>query len=513
MLTQQDRDCIAARGISVATIEHQLALVQRGMPFARLARSCTIHDGITQIPNSKLARLAHTFNDAMAAGRVVKFVPASGAASRMFHALLVCGTDVSGQPRSFPVSPDHASVHAFLSHLSDFAFYEDLSRVLTKQGSRLNDLHAQGTIQPIMEALLHPTGLNYANCPKGILPFHRYADHTRTPIEEHLIEAAAYAKDTNKQARVHFTVAPEHHMAVHEHIESARQRFTHEACDWIVTSSLQHASSETLAVEMDNQPFRDRDGHLLFHPAGHGALLANLHDLQGDLVFIKNIDNVVQDHLKDDMYLYKRALGGYLITIQDTLFGYLRQLEAGTATAQQLDEMMQWVHAALSVTKPPQWKNWDLPQRASYLRQAGNRPVRVCGMVKKTGDPGGGPFWVQHDDDTTSLQIVEFSQVDTRSSVQQHIFGSSTHFNPVDIVCGMRDYQGCPFDLSQFVDPHTGFLSQKSYEGHALKIFELPGLWNGAMAKWHTIFVEVPRSTFHPVKTVLDLLLPAHQPQ
>jgi len=507
VFTQHDKDSIAARGTSVETVKHQLAIFQRGIPFTAISKPCTVHDGIEQIAKTDLATLQRTFSHAMAAGRITKFVPASGAASRMFKSLLACCTVES------TASSDNASLQSFLDRLSDFAFFEDLSNTLTKQGHQLEDLHARGQYQPILEALLHPAGLNYAKRPKGLLKFHQYPDHIRTPIEEHLMEAAVYAKDNGNQAHVHFTISPEHQEAVQEHLESARQRFKHDALDWVVTCSLQKASSDTIAVDMENRPFRDHEGNLLFRPAGHGALLSNVNDLKGDIIFIKNIDNVVPDHLKEETYIYKRVLGGYLTTIQETLFRYLRQLAPETTTATQLDDITQWAQSALFWTSPPQWKNWDLTQRTTYLRQFFNRPIRVCGMVKNTGDPGGGPFWVTHEDGSTTLQIVESSQVDPQSSEQQHIFASSTHFNPVDMVCGVRDYQGNPFDLSQFVDPDAGFISQKSYEGHELKALELPGLWNGAMANWHTIFVEVPRHTFNPVKTVLDLLLPAHQPQ
>jgi len=507
VLTQHDRDYLVARGTSVETVKHQLAIFQRGIPFTTISKPCTVHDGIEQITDTDLATLKRTFSHAMTAGRITKFVPASGAASRMFKALLACCTDEATAPS------DNASLQSFLDRLSDFAFFEDLSNTLTKQGHQLEDLHTRGQYQPILEALLHPAGLNYAKRPKGLLKFHRYPDHIRTPIEEHLMEAAVYAKNMSNQAHLHFTISPEHQEAVQEHIESARQRFKHDDLDWVVTCSLQKSSSDTIAVDMKNQPFRDHEGNLLFRPAGHGALLSNVNELQGDIVFIKNIDNVVPDHLKEETYTYKRALGGCLITIQETLFAYLQQLETETITAIHIDDIAQWTQSALYWTHPPQWENWDLIQRITCLRQFCNRPIRVCGMVKNTGDPGGGPFWVKHEDGSTSLQIVESSQVDPQSSEQQHIFASSTHFNPVDMVCGVRDYKGNPFDLSQFVDPDAGFISQKSYEGRELKALELPGLWNGAMAKWHTIFVEVPRPTFNPVKTVLDLLLPAHQPQ
>jgi Domain of unknown function (DUF4301) len=513
MLTQHDREYIASRGTTVETIEHQLATFQRGIPFTRITKPCTIKDGIEQIATTDLPQLEETFQQAMATGRVTKFVPASGAASRMFKALLaICGeattsSTITGTP------PNDSALNTFLQRLSDFAFSEDLSNALIKQGHQLQHLRAQGHYQSILEALLHPTGLNYAKRPKGLLAFHRYSDHIRTPIEEHLIEATVYTKDANNQAHVHFTISPEHQETVQEHIEEARQRFKRDDHDWIVSCSTQKASSDTIAVDLGNRPFRDKEGNLLFRPGGHGALLSNVNELQGDIVFIKNIDNVVPDHLKAETYIYKRAIGGYLLSIQDALFGYLRQLEMKPATAQQLDDMVHWAQSTLHWTNPSPWKDWDLSQRAKHLRDFFNRPIRVCGMVENTGDPGGGPFWVQHEDGTTSLQIVESSQVDPQSVEHQRIFASSTHFNPVDMVCGVRDYQGNLFNLTKYIDPDAGFISQKSYEGRELKALELPGLWNGAMAKWHTIFVEVPRPTFNPVKTVFDLLLPAHQPE
>ncbi|MDA1303204.1 MAG: DUF4301 family protein [Nitrospirae bacterium] len=513
MLTQRDRDCITARGTSVETIEQQLAIFQRGIPFTTLAKPCTIDDGIEQIAVSELSHFEETFKETMGAGRITKFVPASGAASRMFKTLLACSDNASNPATPSLTSSENANLKTFLARLSEFAFYDDLVKVLAKQGHRRQDLHAQAQYQPILEALLHPAGLNYAKRPKGLLAFHRYSDHIRTPIEEHLIEASVYAKDGNNQAHLHLTISPEHQDAVQEHIEAARQRFKQEGIHWVVTCSLQTISSDTIAVDLENRPFRDSGGNLLFRPGGHGALLSNVNELQGDIVFIKNIDNVVPDHLKPETYVYKRALGGYLIHVQNRVFGYLRQLESETATAHQLDDIVQWAQSTLHFPTPPQWKSWSLAQRAENLRHFLHRPIRVCGMVKNTGDPGGGPFWVKQEDGTTSLQIVESSQVNLQSPEQQHIFAASTHFNPVDMVCGVRDYQGNPFDLKQYVDPNAGFISQKSYEGRELKALELPGLWNGAMAKWHTIFVEVPRPTFNPVKTVFDLLEPSHQPQ
>lgn len=512
MLTKEDRDAIAARGTSVEIVEQQLAIFHRGIPFTTLTKPCTVHDGIRQISETDRAECERLFSDAMAAGRVTKFVPASGAASRMFKSLLAC-CETNDTTTPTPSASDLVVLQQFLKNLPYFAFFDQLWANLWQSMDAVTQVQERQSYQPLLKSLLQPQGLNYAKVPKGLIQFHRYAEGTRTPIEEHLLEAAVYAKAANNQAHVHFTISPEHQDAVQEHIEAARQRFKQEGIHWVVTCSLQTISSDTIAVDLKNRPFRDSVGNLLFRPGGHGALLSNVNELQGDIVFIKNIDNVVPDHLKPETYVYKRALGGYLIHVQNRVFGYLRQLESETATAHQLDDIVQWAQSTLHFPTPPQWKSWSLAQRAENLRHFLHRPIRVCGMVKNTGDPGGGPFWVKQEDGTTSLQIVESSQVNLQSPEQQHIFAASTHFNPVDMVCGVRDYQGNPFDLNQYVDPNAGFISQKSYEGRELKALELPGLWNGAMAKWHTIFVEVPRPTFNPVKTVFDLLEPSHQPQ
>jgi hypothetical protein len=511
VLTQLDKNSIAARGTPIETIERQLAIFHRGIPYTTIIRPCAIRDGIKQISNSEFPKLEETFSRAMNSGRVTKFVPASGAASRMFKSLLACCEEKSS---SAPLQQsEKANLEKFLDRLFDFAFYKDLAKILADQGHNIEHLSTERNFKPILEALLYPTGLNYASQPKGLLAFHQYTSHTRTPIEEHLLEAAAYAKAANNKAQVHFTISPEHAKAFQEHIQSARERLKQSDIDWVVTYSLQKASSDTIAVDMNNQPFRDQGGNLLFRPGGHGALISNVSDLQGDIIFIKNIDNVAQDHLKEKTYIYKRVLGGYLTLIQQTLFGYLHHLERKTPTTVELDDMFEWAEYTFHFTIPQDLKACDLKHRIDYLRQFFHRPIRVCGMVKNTGDPGGGPFWIRHDDGTTSIQIIESSQVDPYSTEQQDMFASSTHFNPVDIVCGVRDYKGNLLDLSQYIDPNTGFISQKSYDGRELKTLELPGLWNGAMAKWHTILVEVPRATFSPVKTVLDLLLPAHQPQ
>ena len=504
-LTPQDRRRLKERGISLQTLEHQLTTFQRGIPFAKLKKPCRLDDGIRPLSSLDLRAMTRNFERARAAGRVTKFVPASGAGTRMFKIL-----EVARLQKTFDGRVATEQLEQFIFGLPKFAFYDDLKNVLLGQGQQLDRLIAGNNYHPVIDALLN--SLNYAKLPKGLIQFHRYTDTTRTPIEEHMEEAANYTRDDEGRACVHFTVSPVHQRAVQQHIEEARRKLGRPAVTWIIGCSIQKPSTDTIAVAMDNSPFRDSHGNLLFRPAGHGALLSNLRELHGDVVFIKNIDNVLPDHLKETSSKCKEMLGGLLVSLQDTVFSFLAQLESDTVSSASLKRITEWARHSLALTLPDEWSTRTNAQQTQWLFKWLNRPLRVCGMVPNVNHPGGGPFWVEQDDGTISLQIVESSQVDPDSPTQQDIFASSTHFNPVDMVCGIRDYQGKPFNLDQFVDPDAGFIAQKSYEGRELKALELPGLWNGGMAKWHSVFVEVPRETFNPVKTLLDLLLPEHQP-
>ncbi len=495
--------------MALQTVAQHLAALRHGMPFTKLKRPCVLDDGIHRLIPSDMPTLLQHFERARATGRITQFVPASGVATRMFHALQACrlATDSTRVSAS-----DRHVLEQFLSGLPKFAFYDDLVNALDGQGYQLGQLRSTGHHRPILDALLSSPGLNYARLPKGLLAFHRYATSTRTPIEEHLVDAASCAKDDNGLARLHLTVSPEHREAIQHHVEHACQKLTRHAVAWQVSCSIQHPSTDTIAVDMDNQLFHDSQGMLLFRPAGHGALFSNLHELGGDLVCIKNIDNVVPDYLKDATYRYRKALGGVLVSVQDTLFTFLTQLESESVSPALFKQITEWARHTLGMTLPEEWDTFAHAQQTQWLFKWLNRPLRVCGMVPNTGEPGGGPFWVEQRDGISALQIVEHAQVDPDSPHQQEIFQSSTHFNPVDLMCGVRDYQGRLFDLHQFADPHAGWVSKKFHEGKALKTLECSGLWNGAMAKWHSVFVEVPRHTFNPVKTILDLLLPAHQP-
>ncbi|MGE3536815.1 MAG: DUF4301 family protein [Candidatus Tectimicrobiota bacterium] len=504
LFTPDDVSYMATAGHSIETVLKHIDMFHKGMSFARLDRPCTVDDGITRLSPDTLAGLERLYAEAAQAGRITKFVPASGAATRMFQALLTF------REQQALAAPSREVEH-FLANLRQFAFYDDLRQTLRQQALDLEELLARSHYTPVLISLLTPHGLNYAGLPKALLRFHRYADHCRTPFEEHLVEAAAYAADRHNRARLHMTVSAEHLAALQAHSEQVRPRYEAAGVRYDLTFSLQHPCTNTLAVDLENRPLRDAHNRLLFRPGGHGALLRNLQDLQGDIVFIKNIDNVLPDRLKDTTYRYKRALGGYLVQLQRQIGRYLEQLTAGTTDMALVQEISTFARQQLSIMLPEDLHRQPLTARCAFLKQRLHRPVRVCGMVRNVGEPGGGPFWVQQEDGTLALQIVEASQVDSNSAPQQAILRSATHFNPVDLVCGLRDYQGHPFHLEHFADPNAGFISHKTHAGKPLKALELPGLWNGAMAYWNTVFVEVPGETFSPVKTVLDLLRPEHQ--
>ncbi len=354
-------------------------------------------------------------------------------------------------------------------------------------------------------------GLNYGQLPKGLLLFHAYADGARTPMEEHLVEAALYAA-SNDEANVHFTVSHEHLPLFRKKVEDCIAKYEAKYDIKInVSFSEQKPSTDTIAVNTDNTPFRNDDGSLLFRPGGHGALIENLNDIDADVVFIKNIDNVVPDRLKGDTVLYKNVLAGVLVENQKRAFEYLELLDSGNYNHKDLEEIIRFVQRDLCCRRAD-IKELEDAELVSYLRSKLNRPMRVCGVVKNIGEPGGGPFLAYNQDGTVSLQILESSQIDKSNPEYVKMFTEGTHFNPVDLVCATRDYKGNHFHLPDYVDHNTGFISSKSKGGRELKALELPGLWNGAMSDWNTIFVEVPLDTFNPVKTVNDLLRPQHQP-
>jgi len=518
LLTAEDYRQIASLGISETQIRTQIDIFKDSSFYQKLNRPCRVDDGICRITPPEMDRYLHLHQEAAARGRFLKFVPASGAASRMFQALHHI-YEAHGDDLGVIVQKSHRGDAAcreglqLLENIQNFPFYSDLKEIMAQDGLSLDSLMQQGKVKAIWEYLLTDRGLGYGSLPKGLLKFHSYDAGCRTAFEEHLCEAAYYVKDQNNICRLHFTISPEQETRFRQLFHEVRPGYE-SRCHAVFQVSFSHqkSSTNTIAVDLENAPFRDKNGGLLFRPGGHGALLENLRELGGDLVYIKNIDNIVPDHLKAPTFFWKKILGGYLVETQQLVQTALSRLEADNSP-EGLGQVEEFVRDRLFLNFPGTYPQWPLEGKRNFLFKKLNRPIRVCGMVPNTGEPGGGPFWVEGADKTLSLQIVEKAQVDLADPQQKAIWKSSTYFNPVDLVCALRDVQGRPFALSKYVDPRAVFISKKSKDGRQLKALEFPGLWNGSMSDWITIFLEIPGETFNPVKTVLDLLRPEHQPQ
>ena len=505
MITPEDKALLEKKGISEAQIAEQLACFEKGFPFLQLDGAASIEKGILAPAENELNTYLQAWDTYKQSDKnIVKFVPASGAASRMFKNLF----EFLGADYEIPTTDFEKK---FFNNIQDFAFYTDLNAACEKnKGKGIEALVNESNYKPVVANLLEEAGLNYGALPKGLLKFHKYDNGARTPLEEHLVEGALYAAGTTGKVNVHFTVSTEHRdlfkALVEEKVAEYAQKYN---IEYSVSFSEQKPSTDTIAADMENKPFRD-NGKLLFRPGGHGALIENLNDLDADIVFIKNIDNVVPDRLKDETVTYKKLIAGVLVTLQKQAFEYLELLDSGKYTHEQLEEIIRFVQQDLCCRKTD-IKELEDAELVIYLRNKLNRPMRVCGMVKNVGEPGGGPFLAYNPDGTISLQILESSQIDMKDEEKKAMFEKGTHFNPVDLVCAVRDYKGNKFDLVKYVDKATGFISYKSKSGKELKALELPGLWNGAMSNWNTVFVEVPLGTFNPVKTVNDLLREQHQ--
>ena len=504
MFSDSDKQQINDHGLDLETIEKQIAYFKKGFPPSKLKAPAIDGSGILVLDEAAVAKATTAYDEWSADKTVVKFVPASGAASRMFKKLFAFlgsyqGTEEDYQALTSDQQP--GSVFEFLKRLEDFAFYDELSAQFGKDKS-LQQVHLQRAYGAIIGALLNKEGMNYGALPKGLLKFHRENGVVRTPVEEHVVEGCQYAKGADGSVSLHFTVSPEHQSGFEAHVESLRAEYEAKFdCKLVVSYSIQQPGTDTIAVDLENEPFRNADGTVLFRPAGHGALLANLNEMDADVVFLKNIDNVVPDRLKAETIRYKKVIGGLLLEVQLQVFDYLRELESGNAD---LAAIQQFAAEKLGYKA-------ERALSADELMAILDRPIRVCGMVKSEGDPGGGPFWVDGGDGTSSLQVVETAQIDLSGPGQKEIFNAATHFNPVDVVCALKNHKGEKYDLMKYRDPETGFTTEKSKDGKALKAQELPGLWNGSMAFWNTLFVEVPLITFNPVKAVNDLLKPEHQ--
>lgn len=511
MLNEQDIKQIEEKGITREQLLEQINQFKHGFPPLNLDRPATVNDGIILLDHNELESLTRSFDDSAKDYKMLKFVPASGAATRMFkdlfawRDLLKAGVDVE----ELINSDQQAAV--FFSRMRDNAFWDDLKIIMDKDDLDAGHLLDNNDFLPLLEYLLFDPGLDYASLPKALIAFHKYGNQIRTAMEEHLVEGALYVADHNRKAYIHFTLSPEHISSFRHKLNTIKKHYEDQySVEYDVSWSVQKPSTDTIAVGMDNLPFREKDGTLFFRPGGHGALIENLQDLDKyDLVFIKNIDNVVPDRLKKETVTYKKALAAILMRLQQQVFKWVKRLEQGGLTAEEYESAKNFASNHLQIDRDIFSQNRS--EGEIQLKKVLNRPIRVCGMVKNEGEPGGGPFWVKDKSGFKSLQIVEMSQINMNNPEQASIVKRASHFNPVDLVCSIKDHAGRAYDLHQFIDPETGFISTKSKDGKELKALERPGLWNGAMAQWITIFVETPLITFNPVKTINDLLRPEHQ--
>ncbi len=505
MLTTQDMAQLNEKGITAEQVAEQLHSFETGFPFLKLQAAASKEHGIMVLDETKRDEYVKQWHDYKAEGHhITKFVPASGAASRMFKNMF----EFLDAPYDVPTTEFEKT---FFTHIHNFAFYQALDDAChVNEGEGVDALVSAGNYKAVVKNMLKAEGLNYGQLPKGLLQFHSYTDEVRTPLEEHLVEAALYAT-SNGKADIHFTVSTEHRALFQALVDRILPEYEEKyKVKFHVSFSEQKPSTDTIAVNMDNTPFRTEEGKLLFRPGGHGALIQNLADLDSEIVFIKNIDNVVPDKLKGDTMLWKEAIAGVLVSVQKKIHDYLTLLDTGRYDRDQIVEMVRFMRHELC-TDIPNLKDMEDANLVIALHEKLDRPIRVCGMVKNVGEPGGGPFLAYNPDGSVSLQILESSQIDMNNAEYVKMFTEGTHFNPVDLVCAIKDYKGHKFDLPTYADPATGFISKKSKNGRDLKALELPGLWNGAMSDWNTIFVEVPLSTFNPVKTVNDLLREQHQ--
>ena len=500
MMTQSDIKLLQEKGISQQQVQQQLNAFKTGFPYLKIEAAASTDKGIMVLNEQDIQKYVACWENYLANDcTVVKFVPASGAASRMFKELFeFMDSDSEQQP---------ASVKEFFAGIKKFAFYEQLNETCQKlYANTIDGLMQLQQHKLVVAALLKKEGLNYGSLPKGLLKFHLYPQEQRTPAMEHLAEGALYAANGNKNVNLHFTVSQEHRALFEQHLLSNQKQYEQLFnVNYNVGFSEQKASTDTIAADAQGNPFRNDDGSLLFRPGGHGALIQNLNDIDADVIFVKNIDNVVPDKLKQPTITYKKVIAGILVHVQQQIFAFSAELQNPEISEAKLAVIYQFCEKYLSL-HADNYASLSTHEKAEFLKKKLNRPIRVCGMVKNEGEPGGGPFLVYNEDGSVSLQILESSQIE-----HKELMKAATHFNPVDLVCAIKKPNGEKYNLIDFVDPKTGFISQKSKNGRELQALELPGLWNGAMSDWNTIFVEVPAETFNPVKTVNDLLRAQHQ--
>ncbi|MBP2283999.1 nicotinamide riboside kinase [Flavobacterium sp. CG_23.5] len=502
-------------GISISTVQKQLKFLQNGISKINLVAPATLYNGILKLSETEFKQKAAFFDAQKSNLKLLKFVPSSGAASRMFKFLNTFLNEFDFENESINAYINRkkdTELSIFIIGMKKFPFFKAVHKKLKEEFIEFDSLERDYKNYYFIKLLMASDYFDFANKPKGILPFHKYITTIATPIEEHLYECGYYSS-SNGNSLLHFTVSENHQDQFQSIINLTKNKVEKESGTTIeVSYSYQNKSTDTLAVDLSNNPFRNEMGELLFRPGGHGALIENLNDLNADIIFIKNIDNVIQNN-NEKIALYKKALAGTLLELQQQIFSYLNLIELNRVEEKHIEEIIPFLKEKLNVGIADEFDTFTLENKISIIKDSLNRPIRVCGMVKNEGEPGGGPFWVKSENGAVSLQIVESSQVDLNNESEVSILANATHFNPVDLVCGIKNYKNKKFDLNQFVDHNSGFIVEKNTNGKQIKAYELPGLWNGAMAHWLTVFVQVPLITFNPVKTVNDLLKPAHQHQ
>ncbi len=508
-LTEKDKEQLAAKGISQEKVATQIQTFKEGIPFVNLKKAAVVGDGIYRFSKEEETVLVEAYGRNSKNLDILKFVPASGAASRMFKTLfsfLEAYNPKEETLQAYIVRTEDKGIEVFSNGLEKFPFYQNVKSRLNTSGATQGE-----EVYAFVKELLGEDALNYGFYPKGLLPFHKYGKGMVTPFQEHLKEGALYASSAGK-SMLHFTISEQHETMFNFELNKVRERVTEDTkTDFSVDYSFQKPATDTIAVAMDNTPFRNPDGSVLFRPGGHGALIENLNEQDSDIIFIKNIDNVAVMRDADAVAESKKILAGVLLDVQEKAFAYTKLLKSGTTDNDKLKETKYFLETKLNVRFLEGYTGMSHEEQVKVVLDKLERPIRICGMVKNEGEPGGGPFWITNAKGELSLQIIESAQIDMGNSQQVDILKNATHFNPVDLVCGVRKYTGEKYNLLDFVDHKQGFITEKTKDGKELKALELPGLWNGAMAYWNTIFVEVPLVTFNPVKTVNDLLKPSHQ--
>ncbi len=501
-LTDDDILKLRKKGLDIEKIYEQYENFLKGTKKLELYQAATTHNkGIIKLSEKSAQGYQKIYDDNRKKLSILKFVPASGAATRMFKEIF-----------AFIQSKDtilSSNIKNLIDNFEKLAFYDDINKILEKENTNVKQEISKKNYRKILSLIVNETGLNYGSLPKGLIKFHKYKNISRTAFEEHIVESINYANGKNGN-NIHFTVSPEHQTDFEVLAKNLVPKYEQETDTLInIDFSTQAHSTDTIALTPDNQPFRNEDGSILFRPGGHGALIHNLNNLDYDLIFIKNIDNVAPDRIKNYTCKYKKILSGILLKVQEKSF-QLIDLLYHNPSIDTINEAFDFLHNVLSIKVFFNFSKLPKSDKIDFLISKLDRPLRVCGMVKNEGEPGGGPFFVMQKDRTATLQIVESAQLDLKDRYIKEIFDNSTHFNPVDIVISPKRHNGTKFNLLDFIDNDTYFISEKSLKGRELKALELPGLWNGAMADWNTIFVEVPIETFNPVKTIFDLLRPQH---